>query len=215
MPTPPPLEQFAPPYTDGFARASLMLGILSITCFSIFAGLPALICGSVALYRIGRAYGTLTGQGQAIAGLVMGGISLAALPLMICLHAASIPATRAKAQEAHCQNNVRLYTMACKRYAQEHDGTLPRLLNDTKKYIVNQADARKALHCPQDLAANISYELVHPGQPLDQLGDPTTTVIVREVHGNHHGKHALGYADGHVAMESLGLTFSKDWKRER
>src|SRR5262245_44912681 len=70
--------------TEGKATASLILGILSLTCFSIFAGIPAVICGHKAQSNIRKSAGRLGGQGMATAGLVMGYISIAFfIPIML------------------------------------------------------------------------------------------------------------------------------------
>jgi general secretion pathway protein G len=63
----------APVATAGLATASLVLGLLSIA-LSLLAGIPAIVCGALALSRIGQSRGRLGGQGQAVAGLMLGGI---------------------------------------------------------------------------------------------------------------------------------------------
>jgi hypothetical protein len=65
---PPPLENVSQPKTSALAIWSLVLGILSLVCFTIFAAIPGVICGHKALGKIKRSNGTLTGQGLAIAG---------------------------------------------------------------------------------------------------------------------------------------------------
>src|SRR5436189_3494886 len=52
------------------AVCSLVFGIVSFLC-GIFSGIPAIICGHMALSRKNRA-GISSGRGLAIAGLVMG-----------------------------------------------------------------------------------------------------------------------------------------------
>ena len=55
---------------------SLVLGILSLTCFGLIAGIPAVILGSVAKRKIAESGGMIRGQGLATAGLVMGWVSI-------------------------------------------------------------------------------------------------------------------------------------------
>jgi hypothetical protein len=63
---PPP----ATPKTNGLAIASLVLGIASIVCLGCVAGIPAIICGHLALKQIAaRGEG---GAGMAKAGLIIG-----------------------------------------------------------------------------------------------------------------------------------------------
>lgn len=77
--------------TDGKATASLILGILSLLCLSIFAGIPAIILGHMSKANIRRSMGRLKGDGMATAGLIMGYISAAAIPLILIIAAVAIP----------------------------------------------------------------------------------------------------------------------------
>ncbi|MFO8012330.1 MAG: DUF4190 domain-containing protein [Phycisphaerae bacterium] len=89
---PPPPEQPAPPQapaapegggTNGLAIASLILGILSMVCLGLLAGIPAVICGHMALGRIKQS--GQGGRGLAIVGLVLGYISIVATIIFILL----------------------------------------------------------------------------------------------------------------------------------
>jgi prepilin-type processing-associated H-X9-DG protein len=202
MQTPPPISQVSLPRTAGLAIASLVLGILAVSCLSILAGIPALILGIIALNKIGKSAGTLTGKGLAIAGLVMGGVSFALLPITAALVLPAVVGARVKANEVQCLNNVRQCTLACEQYAQEHDKALPTSWSDTKKYMLTEAVAQHCLHCPQTPGTAASYEIVNPGKRLADLGHPQETVIVREINAPHRGKRAVGFADGHVEMRA-------------
>ena len=209
MDTPPPLTPAARPRTAGLAIACLVLGICSILCLSILAGIPALILGSIALKRIGASDGTLGGRNQALAGIILGVVSFALLPLVCVVIAIAVAVARpavagghAKAQEAACLHNVQQCTLACERYALEHDATLPRTWGDVEKYAVKEAPAQSLLHCPQAQDRAVSYEIVNPGRRLAALGPPADTIIVREIHANHHGRRAVGFADGHADMRA-------------
>ncbi len=67
------------------AIISFILGILGLLlfCIAILPGLPAVICGHLALSKIKRARDTLHGRGMAIAGLSMGYIAIAFTVLTI------------------------------------------------------------------------------------------------------------------------------------
>jgi hypothetical protein len=54
---------------NGLAIASLVLGILSVTGFSILTGIPAIITGAIGLKNP-------NGKGMSIAGIIMGGVSV-------------------------------------------------------------------------------------------------------------------------------------------
>src|SRR5262249_26037682 len=111
MDAPPPLPtSTGQPKTSGLAIWSLVLGILGMFCFSILAGIPAVICGHTALSRIKRSGGMLEGNGLAIGGLVTGYLSIAMIPLIAMLAAISIPnfvKARNAAMTNVCINNLR------------------------------------------------------------------------------------------------------------
>jgi type IV pilus assembly protein PilA len=80
------------PKTDGKATASMILGVLSITCFWILAGIPAIILGHMSKSSIAKSMGRLKGDGMATAGLVMGYLStVVGLPMILIIAAIAIP----------------------------------------------------------------------------------------------------------------------------
>src|SRR5688572_21895987 len=120
---PPTSSNPSPPKTSVLAIWSLVLGILSLTCFSIFAAIPGVICGHKALSRIKRSGSTLSGQGLAIGGLVTGylGVALAAvfIPIMLAISIPNFVAARHTAQMYACINNLRQIVDAKQQWAQE------------------------------------------------------------------------------------------------
>lgn len=65
--------------TSNMAISSLVCGILGFTCLPIF-GIPAVICGHMAMKQISESALPMGGRGMAIAGLITGYISI-----VICL----------------------------------------------------------------------------------------------------------------------------------
>ena len=109
--------------TSGLAIWSLVLGILSLLCFSILAGIPAVICGHTAVSRIKRSGGVLQGNGLAIGGLVTGYLSIALIPLLGMLAAIAIPnfvKARNTAMTNMCINNLRRIDGAKQTWALEN-----------------------------------------------------------------------------------------------
>jgi len=102
------------PRTDGKAIWSLVCGILSITCFWILAGIPAIVLGHMSRSSIRSSMGRLKGAGMALAGLVMGYISLTLVPILIILSIAipSLLRSRQVANESSAVRNVRTITIA-------------------------------------------------------------------------------------------------------
>jgi competence protein ComGC len=88
-----------PPPTDGKATASLILGIMSVICFGILAGIPAIILGHISRSNIQKSGGKLKGEGLALAGLIMGYFSLVLSLLFIT--AITIPSLLKARQSAN------------------------------------------------------------------------------------------------------------------
>lgn len=113
------------PQTSGLAIWSLVLGILSLTCFSILSAIPGVICGHKALSKIKLSGGALTGQGLAIAGLVTGylGILWAVIfiPMMMAIAIPNFVRARDTAMMNACINNLRMIDAAKNEWALENN----------------------------------------------------------------------------------------------
>jgi hypothetical protein len=79
MPYPPPAYGGMPGYypparNSGLAIASMVCGIAGyLTCYFVgVLGLPAVICGHMALSQINNSHEPVAGRGMAIAGLILG-----------------------------------------------------------------------------------------------------------------------------------------------
>ncbi len=90
---PPPVSNAFPSVVGapktGMAITSMVLGIVSLVCGSIFTGIPAIITGHIAHGRARRAPSEFGGGGFAIAGFVMGYCSMVFTVVML---AAMLPA---------------------------------------------------------------------------------------------------------------------------
>ena len=79
----PPMPNYAPPSTpmtapdQSMALISLVCGVLSMFCFGLLAGIPAIITGKIARDRVAQDPSRYTGAGLALAGMILGGISTA------------------------------------------------------------------------------------------------------------------------------------------
>ena len=105
MNEPPSVAAPSQPRSSGLAIASLVLGILSLTCFYLFTGIPAVICGHIAHSRIKRSGGALEGSGLALAGLITGYIGIALSVVIVPLLAAIAIPNFVKARDT-AQRNV-------------------------------------------------------------------------------------------------------------
>lgn len=91
---------------------ALVLGIASLLFCCLLLAIPAIICGHLARSRIKQAPGTASGSGMAMAGLIMGYVSVVAFILACILGiitALTIPAAiklRDKTQRNACRQDV-------------------------------------------------------------------------------------------------------------
>jgi type II secretory pathway pseudopilin PulG len=104
------------PPTDGKATASLVLGILSVTCLWIFAGIPAVVLGHMSRKKIQESMGRLKGDGMALAGLILGYSSVVVgIPVMLIIAAIAVPnllRSRMVANDAGAMSTVRTVNTA-------------------------------------------------------------------------------------------------------
>lgn len=169
------------PKTSGLAIWSLVLGILSLACFSILAAIPGVICGHKALSKIKHSGGALTGQGLAIAGLVTGYLGVAwaifVIPLMLAIAIPNFVKARSTSQANACINNLRQIDAAANQFALEHGKTNGQDINfpeDLTPYI-RLNDQGKIPSCP----AGGIYSIKRVGEtPTCSLGTTVTPAHV-------------------------------------
>ena len=138
MSEPPPLPiSGAQPKTSALAIWSLVLGILSLMCFSIIAGIPAVICGHSALSRIKRSGGGLHGNGLAVGGLITGYLSIVLIPMLLAIAIPNFVRARNVAMTNICLNNLRQVDGAKQMWALENkkDDSQTPTGQDLNKYL--------------------------------------------------------------------------------
>ena len=69
---------------QGMAVTAMICGILSLTGFCCFTGIPAVICGRIAMKQADR--GEAGGKGMAFAGVVMGVVARVMMALGILFY---------------------------------------------------------------------------------------------------------------------------------
>lgn len=107
------------PQTSGKAIASLVCGIINI--FPLF--IVAIILGHISLSEIKKSAGRLKGEGLAIAGLILGYLGIAAIPIILIMAAIAIPnllRARIAANEASAAGFVRRIIEAEVNYQTTH-----------------------------------------------------------------------------------------------
>lgn len=163
--SPPPVPT-APRTTDRLAIAAFVLAIAGLLC--IFTPPLAIILGIVALVRIHRSAGQRTGQGFAIAAIVISAIYLLVLPAVV------LPAMKSgmdRANQIKCLNNLKVIARAANAYATTNATRLP----DSFAAMQPHLGSPRFLACPksgvtimatrfdQFDATNVTYQIVAPG----------------------------------------------------
>lgn len=143
-----PFPQLGQPIkSEPLATGSLILGILSLACLSILAGVPAIICGHTARTRINQSNGALAGSEMATIGLVLGYLSvvlfLASIAFAVLamagvvslgLLAQKAPLLQQKAAQPIVTSAAKGIGDACTRY-QMDSHSFPPSLNDNDEEV--------------------------------------------------------------------------------
>jgi type II secretory pathway pseudopilin PulG len=103
--------------TSGKAKASLIFGVFF---FILPAAITAIVLGHLSYAEINRSMGRIRGRGMAMAGLILGYLGVAFIPMILIIAAIAIPnLLRAKmaANEASAVGTLRAYNTAMVMYA--------------------------------------------------------------------------------------------------
>src|SRR5215813_2672856 len=79
------------PQTSGKATASLIAGISAYVIAPFIGAIVAIVLGHLGLSEVKKSAGRLKGDGLAIAGMVLGYVQVAGLPLIMIIAAIAIP----------------------------------------------------------------------------------------------------------------------------
>ncbi|HSS99901.1 MAG TPA: DUF4190 domain-containing protein [Terriglobales bacterium] len=115
-----PAVPVGPQQTSGMAIGSLICGLVP---FFILTPIAAIVLGHVSLSQIKRSAGRLKGTGIATAGLVLGYLEVASLPIVLIVAAIAIPnllRARMAANESSAAASVRTVVIAETNYATAH-----------------------------------------------------------------------------------------------
>jgi hypothetical protein len=153
----------------GLAVTSFVLGLLSVFCLGILAGIPAIITGHMAHNRARRQPGVYGGAGFAITGFILGYLSVIVTIIML---AVLLPALAKKKAEAgggnQCKANLQSIHLSLYNYAAEHEELFP--------YSVS-TNSGGTLELSSPVAGGYaSQPAVHFRALIDQLEDPSVLV---------------------------------------
>jgi uncharacterized membrane protein YjfL (UPF0719 family) len=121
MDQPPQSYSSAPPQTSKLAIFSLVLGLVGLFCLSIFGGIPAIILGHKARRNIRESRGAEGGAGMALAGLILGYVSIAMAVISLIVAIPMVIQAKKHAQTVQCVNNLRMIDFAKEQWAAENE----------------------------------------------------------------------------------------------
>ncbi len=214
---PPPSPVQEQPKTSGLAIASLVLGISGVFCSALTA-LPGLILGIVALSKINRSEGRLTGSGLAIGGICASAVFLLFVPIMAAMLMPALARARGEARTAVCMNNLRQLAVTVDMYELDH-GQYPDASRWCDELYPDYAPIEEVFHCPEAEGLRCAYAMNEHlgGKSLAVVDDPFRTVLLFESdlgwngsggpadlpeEPRHRRGHSILFADGHVEVVS-------------
>ena len=197
QPPAPPSTQ-ARPSTSTLAVASLVSGILIFA--TLFAALPAIICGHLALRRIRQSAGSLAGRGLARAGLVLGYLVVVSfvVSMILGIIAENDPPffrfSNLKGKGTKDLTNAKQIALAIKLYEiDNNDRTPPNLDALCPGYIYDRNLFKSPL--ATDGSAQ-GYDFLLPNIDTKTI-DEKTTVMIRGRYTDWWKKRSWVYADMH------------------
>ncbi|EDY17101.1 hypothetical protein CfE428DRAFT_5446 [Chthoniobacter flavus Ellin428] len=179
-----------PGQTSGAAIASLVIGLLSFLLCPIIGSIAAVICGHIARGDIRKSGGRLSGDGMAIAGLVLGYSGFAFIGLAI-LAGMALPVfgeVQLKGKEVQSLSNAKQIAIACQAYAVDHQNHFPAKLHElVPKYLPD----RSVFSSPLSPGETLAYEYFGGLQT-----DPPQNVLLMSTFKDRHGKRIIVHVDG-------------------
>lgn len=168
LPSAAPIEQ----QTSGKAIASLVLGIFPV--IPLVGSILAVVFGHMSLGEIRRSAGRLKGEGIAIAGLILGYIGVAFLPVILIIAAIAIPnllRARMAANQASAIGSLRTINTSEITYSSTFTSGFSRDLQSLDGNA-SPSSADSAGLIDSDLASGIKsgYRFTYAPGPPDQNG---------------------------------------------
>lgn len=109
----------------GMAITSMVLGIFSMVCLGLITGIPAIITGHIAHGRARKMPEQFGGAGMAIAGFVMGYMSLLITALVVAIVLPALDMAKGKAESVKCVNNMKQIGLSFRLWAGDNQDEFP------------------------------------------------------------------------------------------
>ena len=177
----------------------MILGIISIVGCGVggfLAAIPGVICGHIGLSRINR-NPSLTGGGMAVAGLVMGYLTIVSLPILAALALPAITAALERGQATQMLSNCKQLHLAIQTAKLDGETTgNPKLGYPANAKITTKAALKDMLIASEYLTAEdlkrLRFENIMIGNVAEE--DPDNTVLLKAV--SPKGKYVIIFRKG-------------------
>jgi hypothetical protein len=178
-----------PRKTSGLAITSLVLGIVSLICCGagVLTGIAAVITGHIARGRIRASAGMQGGAGLALAGLIMGYLSIVVTIVSIPF---AIPAFKAAYGEALLTNAKQVEQLIYKAAEKEDLWPADAHITSASAYIDALVDRKALTSTEATMCRSADLEIANLSG-----NDPDTTIFIR-TRPNASGATAVFYKDG-------------------
>ena len=223
--TPPPLRHAAAPgKTSGLAIASLILGVLG------FCGVTApigLILGIVALGKIRKSGGQLSGRGLAIAGIALSTFMLIfSIPVLAALLLPAFAKAKNRAETINCVSNMKQLGLAMRLYSNDQNDKFAPAASWCDA-IQSYVGTPKVFQCPSDSSGQrCSYAFNAKLSGMEEGKIDSKTVMLFESNAGwnlsggqelmlkkaRHTSYTVCFADGSVEEVSAGRFSQLRWE---
>jgi hypothetical protein len=186
------------PQKKGLAITSLVLGILSLTCFNILTGIPAIITGHMAHGRARKQPAEYGGAGMGIAGFIMGYVSVVVLVAYLIfvfsfansfVKSPAFKAAMEQAQQMQAQNMQNIQAMQNAAGNNSQTSAEINSMNNLKQiglaFRIWEGDHNNQYPCNVSQAQGGTRELCQPdSNGYDQNPGPTFKALSNMLGGN-------------------------------
>ena len=193
-PPPPPGAPAVSPRASKIAIASLICGVLAVMGLFPITSLPAVILGIIGIVKTGNPVNQLRGKGMAVAGLVLGVLGIALLPVFASIAIPAYNGIRTSGIKTQNLANMRAVSLACRSYGTDHSGKYPDSLEQLQPdYIDTEA---VLLHVNPADTKEENLFLYFPGGDMNDPDAASTLLLAAPK--PFRGKRAVAYVSGAV-----------------
>ena len=191
--------------TAGLAITTLVLGIISfLTCGGLGVGaIATIVCGHLALSSIGKSRGTLGGKGMALAGLIMGYVSVVTLVVAVAAPLVTAGFSRMGEKGIVIKANKSAFRVmtAMRLYAVDNGGNFPESLERLVSENLIEKEEMEELQRfkPQGWSGEAGFEYRGAGMTDQTAGNK---IVMLSRCWDAKNRRIKGTADGAVELTS-------------